>query len=336
MAKTFEVNFKDEEGLDGGSVKIEFFNMAWEHVQKRLFEGNVTRLVPIKDVTKMFLFRLCGMMVVHTVVQGGPTQNLPQLAPSVVSALLGESSDAVYSHLSKHDIPLNAATENLHYLVEELDLAMDEKSVKDVFASSERSDAYWQIVNSSHWPIHETIQNCNKSSFIQEIMYNEIIRSRNELIKEMRHGLDTLGFFTFISKYPDQFKELLSVKEILFGPEDFKSLLQETVPSNFSEKQAYGWFLKFIDNGNKAVDKDDDESRVKAMLAFTTGWETPQPGVSITIKVEFLPDDDVYSLPTASACLMILRLPTVHSSEKKFEQAMVAAIKHARRGFPNP
>eukprot|EP00112_Aurelia_sp_Birch-Aquarium-sp1_P013234 Seg2801.3 transcript_id=Seg2801.3/GoldUCD/mRNA.D3Y31 product="hypothetical protein" protein_id=Seg2801.3/GoldUCD/D3Y31 len=70
LGRTFEVTFENEDGLDGGSVKVEFFNMAWEHVTKRLFEGNIKRLVPVKDTTKLFLFRLCGMMVVHTVMQG--------------------------------------------------------------------------------------------------------------------------------------------------------------------------------------------------------------------------------------------------------------------------
>ena len=46
LGRTFEVTFENEDGLDGGSVKVEFFNMAWEHVTKRLFEGNVKRLVP--------------------------------------------------------------------------------------------------------------------------------------------------------------------------------------------------------------------------------------------------------------------------------------------------
>ena len=40
LAKTFEVSFKDEEGLDGGALKIEFSNLAWDEVKLRLFSGN--------------------------------------------------------------------------------------------------------------------------------------------------------------------------------------------------------------------------------------------------------------------------------------------------------
>lgn len=337
LGRAFEVTFENEDGLDGGSVKVEFFNMAWEHVTKRLFEGNIKRLVPVKDTTKLFLFRLCGMMVVHTVMQGGPIQKLPQLAPPIISCLLGESTDEIYSELNKHDIPLTAATENAHYLIEELDLAVNDKSVKEVFTSEERGEAYWQIVNASHWPAHETINNANKSLFIQEIMYNELIRSRYELIKEVKQGMESMGFYTFMKKHPTQFKELFIAKDEIFGPEEFKALLQEVSPKDFAQQQAYDWFLEFIDDGAKQVAADDEESRLKALLAFTTGWQTPNTyGAPIRIKIEFLRDDDSQSLPTSSACLSIIRIPTVHSTKKKFEASIIAAIKHARRGFPNP
>ena len=337
LGRTFEVTFENEDGLDGGSVKVEFFNMAWEHVTKRLFEGNVKRLVPVKDTTKLFLFRLCGMMVVHTVMQGGPIQKLPQLAPPIISCLLGENTDEVYSQLNKDDIPLTAATENAHHLIEELDLAADDNSVKEVFNSKERGEAYWQMVNASHWPSHETINSSNKSLFIQEVMYNELIRCRYELIKELKQGMESLGFYSFMKKHPTQFKELFIAKDEIFGPEEFKALLQEVKPKDFAQQQAYDWFLEFIDDGAKQVAADDEESRLRALLAFTTGWQTPNTyGAPSRIKIEFLQDDDSQSLPTASACLSIIRIPTVHSTKKKFEASIVAAIKHARRGFPNP
>ncbi len=47
LGKTFVVTFEDEDGLDRGAVKVEFFNMAWENALKRLIEESITRLVPI-------------------------------------------------------------------------------------------------------------------------------------------------------------------------------------------------------------------------------------------------------------------------------------------------
>eukprot|EP00112_Aurelia_sp_Birch-Aquarium-sp1_P013233 Seg2801.2 transcript_id=Seg2801.2/GoldUCD/mRNA.D3Y31 product="hypothetical protein" protein_id=Seg2801.2/GoldUCD/D3Y31 len=168
-------------------------------------------------------------------------------------------------------------------------------------------------------------------------MYNELIRSRYELIKEVKQGMESMGFYTFMKKHPTQFKELFIAKDEIFGPEEFKALLQEVSPKDFAQQQAYDWFLEFIDDGAKQVAADDEESRLKALLAFTTGWQTQNTyGAPIRIKIEFLRDDDSQSLPTSSACLSIIRIPTVHSTKKKFEASIIAAIKHARRGFPNP
>ncbi len=88
---------------------------------KRLLEGNISSIVPIKDSTKTFLFRLIGIMVVHTVVQNGPVIKIPRMSQAIISAMIDEPLDVIHSQLSKHDVSLNASTENLHYLIKELD-----------------------------------------------------------------------------------------------------------------------------------------------------------------------------------------------------------------------
>ena len=336
LRRSLEVQFKGEEGLDGGAMKVEFFNMAWEQVTKRLFEGNVHSIVPIKDITKTFLFRLTGIMTVHTVMQNGPIMQIPRISQSIIASMIGEKDDEVNRHLSKHDIPLNSSTENLHYLIEELDSAKNDECITKIF-DSERKEAYWQIVNASHWPTNDVIRLANKNAFIQELIYNEIIRLRSESIKEIRQGLEMLGFLPFMARHPTLLKEIFLPKDRNFGPEEFKNLLQDAKPTCFSESQALEWLMEFIDDGDKPVADDDQESRVAALLAFATGWEFPPAHTSNPkIKVEFLPDDDAYALPTAMACLCILRIPSVHTTKRKFEDAILTALKHERRGFANP
>ena len=192
-------------------------------------------------------------------------------------------------------------------------------------------------MNACHWPIQEVIGIRNKSELIQEIIYNEVIRSRKDVIHEIKHGLDVLGFFGFMSKHPHQFKGLFCAKEESFGPDEFKALLLETKPSNFAEQQAFEWFNEFVSEGDSPLSDDDPESIVKALLAFTTGWQTPSMFVSEPrIKVKFLLDDDDHVLPTSSACLKVLRIPTVHPTKVKFQEAMITALKYGRQGFPNP
>ncbi len=336
LCKSLEVSFKGEEGLDGGAMKVEYFNLAWDHVTTRLFEGNPVSLVPIKDTTKRFLFQLTGILMVHTIMQSGPVNKFPRLSPSVVSCLLEESDEEIYSLLSKHDLPINASTENVHFLIEELDAAKTHEKVKRLFDDHPKCEAHWQIVNACHWPTTEQISLHNKHTFIQEIIYNEVIRSRKELVSEMKQGLQMLGFFPFLKKHPQQFRKLFCSLQKKFGPEDFKALIQETKTSSFTERQAWEWFLEFVNEGDLTVSKDDPEKRVVALLSFATGWQLPPTTEDFKIKLEFLPDDDCHTLPTSSACLRILRIPTVHSTKSKFKEAMLVALEHGRQGFPNP
>ncbi len=169
--------------------------------------------------------------------------------------------------------------------------------MQEIF-DGERKEAYWQIVNSSHWPITETIKLSNRKAFIQEIIYKEIIHSRSEIIKEIKQGLETLGFLSFMLKYPNLMKELFL--DCQFGPHELKQMIQKIEPVCFAQRQALTWFMEFIEEGEKSVAADDELPRVRALLAFVTGWETP-PSVSLypTIKVEFLPDDDLCMFPTS-------------------------------------
>ena len=97
--------------------------------------------------------------------------------------MLGETVDEVSMFLSKHDIPLKASTENLHTFIEKLDNASSDERIKELLEDDKKCEVYWQIVNSSHWPITEEIRLHNKTSLIQELIYNEVIRSRSELFK---------------------------------------------------------------------------------------------------------------------------------------------------------
>ena len=186
-------------------------------------------------------------------------------------------------------------------------------------------------------PSAEAITLRNKSNLIQELIYNETVRTRLEVIQEFKKGLEALGFFSFISKHPDHFLELLRSEREAIGPEQFKSLLDIQQPRNHAEQQAFTWFDEFVSDGKLHISKEDLLTRLEALMQFATSWRIPERcGLAGKIKVEFLPDDDEHTLPTASACLCIIRLPTVHSSKEKFEEAMLIALRYARHGFPNP
>ena len=83
-----------------------------EEVNNRCFEGKVDRRVVKSDFCLCQELELAGMMIAHSVLQGGP--GVPFMSPSQYECILsGEStiSPDFYVQLpSKDDIPLNAAT----------------------------------------------------------------------------------------------------------------------------------------------------------------------------------------------------------------------------------
>ena len=194
------ISFKGEEGLDGGAMMVEFFNLAIEEGIKRLSEGDSLNLVPVKDATKLLLFRIVGTMLIHVVLQGGPVNMFPFLAPNIVAFLAGEEKEAVAVHLSKHHIPMNAATECLHLLLESLDNCKTDFDVRKLLYGEDANESFWQVINSSHWPKAQEINFQNKDLLIQELVYNELISSRLQEICELRVGLETLGFLSTLRK----------------------------------------------------------------------------------------------------------------------------------------
>jgi len=98
-------------------------------------------------------------------------------------------------------------------------------------------------------------------------------------------------------------------------------------PTSFSETQSKEWFVKYL----------LETSYLQEILKFTTGYSTmPFQGLKGDISVRYLADDENYIMPTSSACLKILYLPTVHTKQNKFFEMLDIAFKFESEGFANP
>jgi hypothetical protein len=89
-------------------------------VDERLFEGNNFRRLPKKDGGMEQLFEIGGMMVAHSVVQGGPS--LSCINPAIYHYMMTdnvEQSIMTYP-LQVGDIPLNAGTADLIELIQQV------------------------------------------------------------------------------------------------------------------------------------------------------------------------------------------------------------------------
>lgn len=61
------------------------------------------------------------------------------------------------------------------------------------------------------------------------------------------------------------------------------------------------------------------------VLAFFTGADREPPlGFPLTPKLQFLHGEDIFA--TASACELLLRLPTRHTSYHEFKESMIMSF----------
>ena len=189
------------------------------------------------------------------------------------------------------------------------------------------SETFWAIINASHWPLTKKIDDENTSMLIQHLLENEIIYSRKLEMDSFAEGLDVMGLLEIIRENPCSCRDLLCYNtEMKLTAEKFFSQMILKEPEDFSEKQSYLWFLKYVESLS--------EERLISLLQFVSGHKSiPPRGLLHKICVKYLPDDESATLPKSLACLSIIHLPTVYSSEKRFVQGLDVALKWGSEGF---
>ena len=145
LKKKLVVSFEGKVGIDAGALSAEFFQLALDQIKKRLFQGKVDRVTPIKDSTKLVLFRIAEMVLGHLLLHHGPC--FPVLCPAVYYYSVGKC-EHVAIHLNKEDIPLTAGSEAMVNLIREL----DECETADDLSNCLSDQHVWDLISSSHWP----------------------------------------------------------------------------------------------------------------------------------------------------------------------------------------
>ena len=214
----------------------------------------------------------------------------------------------------------------LHELLDKL----QEGDVDEVLDSHPSSESFWSVINASHWPISKKITNQNVAHLVQNLLESEIILSRKFEIDSFAKGLQMFEFLDVIKNNKEVcFKLLCNSIEQTLTPNGFQNLFDASVerPSDFAQQRSYDWFIEYVSNAG--------EEKLKCLLQFITGFKSiPPRGLPHNIVLRYLPDDDEKaSLPSATACLAILQLPTIHSTENKFNQSLDIALQFESQGF---
>ncbi len=106
LTRELVVKFRNEDGIDidGGAVKRNFFNLTLREIRQRLFEEPEEYMLPIKDSSRVLLFRVAGMVVVHSLIQGDPTgcQYLPQVLFPIFYPWMKTSSSPSLIKIQSH------------------------------------------------------------------------------------------------------------------------------------------------------------------------------------------------------------------------------------------
>ena len=165
---------------------------------------------------------------------------------------------------------------------------------------------------------------------VQNLLESEIILSRKFEIDSFAKGLKMFEFLDVIKNNKEVcFKLLCYSIEQTLTPNGFQNLFDASVerPSDFAQQRSYDWFIEYVSNAG--------EEKLKCLLQFITGFKSiPPRGLPHNIVLRYLPDDDEKaSLPSATACLAILQLPTIHSTVNKFNQSLDIALQFESQGF---
>ena len=331
LLRNFVVKIKNEDGVDAGAVRLEFWSLVLKEINERLFEGHLHERMPRRNCGNFILFKMCGSVIAHSLLNKGPA--FPCLAPWVYQYLHSAPQESVLlTMISPQQIVKTGATEKLLMLIEGLESCKYDEEL-DSLLDGVNKEVYDQIISSSQWPIGCLISIENKHLLIQELVFDELVRKRQNQLQAMKEGLAYIDFLQYMERFPDLMRPLFIHQEKVLVPVFFKDNMKRPTLNSPPQEKAYSWFLAYIDEG-EAKDEDFPQGRLIALLEFCTAFTSVPPfGLPYQFVIDFLDDDDAKVLPEASACFGHLQIPTVHCSKEAFFKNMDTGLKYGRKGF---
>lgn len=100
-----------EDAIDAGALRLEFFGDLLRSVNNTLFEGKPDHRVPLYSWENVYLMKMGGIMIAHSLLQRGP--GLPCLAPYVYEFILWGEKEQAAAYVTFEDLPETPQTEVL-------------------------------------------------------------------------------------------------------------------------------------------------------------------------------------------------------------------------------
>lgn len=330
LSVKLSIEFAGEEGVDGGALSIEFFAKFFEAARSELFEETPKGdLIPKRSGGNLQLFKIFGIVIGHSLLQGGPP--FSRLSSWCFYSLARKSDDEIAGIVARESygdaIPLNAASAIPLSFLNALADVKSNDDVDKLFDDTAEGPAYEQVVNSSQWPIETkiTVENLEALRFI--LVWEELVVKRERQLRAIGEGLAYVGFLSYIEKFPQQLSELFIASNVEITSDVISSIIawEEQDYLDETEQQVLVWFKDFLEKSSR-------DNLIK-LLRFTTSFAAINGVNKPHISLSFA--NDTKTLPEAVACASTLLLPLGNKSQEEFTRSMTTALDFAFEGYGN-
>lgn len=100
-----------EDAVDAGALRLEFFGDLLRSINNTLFEGKPDHRVPLYSWENIYLMKMAGIMVSHSILQNGP--GMPCLAPYVYEFIIWGDKEHAAAYVTFEDLPETSQMEVL-------------------------------------------------------------------------------------------------------------------------------------------------------------------------------------------------------------------------------
>ena len=322
LTDNFHVEFKNEDGIDAGAIKVEFFVKFFEAILKELFEQVGVYSIPKRSAGNLVLFKIVGVAIAHSIVQGGPS--FSALHPYCYAVMCEQSEEEISILLATDVIPLSAATGNLLQFINKITECANDQDLNDVFIMEE-GPAFEQLVNSSQWDASLSVTMNNRETLLSMLIFEELVLKRERQLKAIREGLKYLNLLEIVKRNYMLFKSSFVSEEKPLTANDLDFEYSEA--SSEKERNALSWFKNMVENMNS--------KHLEMLLKFSTSYNNIPKFQSLKICVTYMQENEgIY--PKSSACSETIRLPTMHNSKEEFEFHIISALELECEGFFEP
>ena len=196
LFKKLSLQLIGEEGLDGGALTNKFFTLLFNEIKSQLFEPANSKswlFVPKRTDGNLQIFKIVGIIVANTILQGGPLFN--HFPSWIVDIMVNDLSGDILVD----QIPDTVATGCLLNLIGSLEACKNDEDIQLLFTNAD-GPAFEQLISSSDWGPVEVITMKNRNTLINVLIYEETVMRRERKMKAMCEGLLFMNFGKYLNE----------------------------------------------------------------------------------------------------------------------------------------